>query len=159
MQLDVYGLVRDDHDCLDDALGALLQRGASDEALRALLGVLRYALAVHIEAEAAVLRLLVTNVRGPRVLYMLAAQTRAAHIDQLIAVDDLARMRPGSSEWYELIGALRVRIRDHSRHADVASETFRYHVPSGVRALLTTRYAHAREQACAARMRPPDLAN
>ena len=159
MQLDVYELVRGDHECLDGTLRALMQRGASDEALRALLGVLRHALAVHVEAEAAVLRLLITNVRGPRVVYMLAAQTRAEHIDQLIAVDDLARVRPGSSEWYERVDALRVRIRDHSRDADIASSTFRYHVPSEVQSLLTTRYAHAREQARAARMHPTDLAN
>ncbi|HTL36583.1 MAG TPA: hypothetical protein VL326_25795 [Kofleriaceae bacterium] len=155
----MYELVRDDHDSLDGTLRALLQRGASDDALRALLGVLRHALAVHVEAEAAVLRLLVANVRGPRVVHMLAAQTRAEHIDQLIAVDDLARVQPGSSEWYELIGALRGHIRDHSRHAELASSTFRYHVPFGIQSLLTARYAHAREQARAARMHPTDSSN
>lgn len=144
MTLDVWGLVRADHEDLDRALVAMVDPATRPKELTNLLEVFRLALAVHTAAEAAVLDLLLSRMRAPRALGMLATQTRAEHVAQRTAAEALMGVRPASLDWYQHALQLRVLFVDHTFRADHARWTLLDHVPAEVRRTLASEYATER---------------
>jgi hypothetical protein len=144
MTLDVWGLVRGDHDDLDRALTAMVDPATPPKELANLLEVFRLALAVHAAAESAVFDLLLTRVHAPRTLGMLATQTRVEHVAQRMAADALHGVRPASLDWYEHALQLRVLVVDHALRANHTRWTLLDHVPAEVRRALASEYATER---------------
>lgn len=144
MTLDVWGLVRSDHEDLDRALTAMVDPATRPKELANLLEVFRLALAVHTAAEAAVLDLLLSRVRAPRTLGMLATQTRVEHVAQRMAAETLLGVRPASLDWYHHALELRVLVVDHAFRANHTRWTLLDHVPADVRRTLASEYATER---------------
>lgn len=141
---DVSALVRRDHDDLDLALAAMVDTRTPPDELALLVDVCRLALAVHVSAQATVMRALIHTLGEPAVLCTLVAEARREHGGQQVALDRLASLPAGSDGWYARALELRVDVLDHAARAELARWTLQDHVPRGLRRALAADYATER---------------
>lgn len=138
MAVDLCDLLRNDHEDLDRALGAMIDPITTTRELVSLLEVVQLGLAVHSAAEARVLEMMLAQAVIPRTLGMLASQVQTEHAAQRAAAAALIRIRPGSIGWYTHVQGLRRLVEDHATRADWQ------HIPLNLQRVLAAEYATER---------------
>jgi hypothetical protein len=146
---DLAALLRRDHDDLAVALTWMLDPATTERRLRDALDWLRLGLAVHAAAEARVLGELVRLQPLPAVR-AIAIRARRDHVAQQDAVDLLACLDVGSSEWYDGVSWLREQLGDHALRCDALPGELCSCVPARLFARLPARFATERMRMFAA---------
>lgn len=138
MAVDLCDLLRNDHDDLDRALGAMIDPITTTRELSSLLEIVQLALAVHSAAEAKILEMMLSHGVVPRTLGLLASQVQTEHAAQRAAAAALTHIRPGSIGWYSHAQGLRRLVVDHATRADWQ------HIPVSLQRALAGEYATER---------------
>ena len=116
MTADLLTLLRRDHDELGRALAVMVEPRSSDRDLCDAIGSVHLGLAVHTEAERAMLRAALESAHPPGSVYELCAQVVGAHLSQERALASLDNARRGTAAWRELAAQLRSLFDHHDEH-------------------------------------------
>lgn len=130
MRLDLYELVKQDHDYIDRLLSEMLDPVTAPKELSNLLEMVQLALAVHTAAQTMLLDQVLALASPPSLaLYSIADEQRIDHATQRFAAQALQRVRPGSIAWFGAVQELRAGMLDHSAYAIELAWLLRDHVP------------------------------
>lgn len=123
---------------------AMLEPSTPRRELASLLDVFRLGLAIHLVAEARVLRTLVSLVRPPPALRLQIDQLRTEHTLQQTIAERMVAIEAGSDAWLLSALELRVSVLDHAKREEYLRTSLDDHVPSPMTKGLVAQYATER---------------
>jgi hypothetical protein len=144
LTVDIFTLMRRDHDDIDRGFAAMASAGTSVQDLGSLVEVVRLALSVHSAAQAKVMETLLSAIPRSPWIDDVVTRARTEHIAQRVQCDKLTAIEPGTNQWYEQAIELRAVMLHHVAHSEQSHRKLRDEIPVELRRRLASEYATER---------------